>query len=356
MKKLVKISIFLLLPLFQLSGAEITWDAENGYQSDEIELSGLLPEEINRVLNWMNSGRKAEEKKSYRAALRRYKRVVKKYPKSQYAPEAYSRIAQIGLARNRIDDAFEAFEKIAWVYPNYGSFNQTIGEMYKIAYARLHTYRGKIFWILPGFKNTDRANTYFERIIYIAPYSDYAPLSLMNIAQTWDKKGEDDMAIYALDRLVLNYSDSLLAPDAYLKLAKTHSDQTRGPYYDQSSTENAITFFQDFLYQYPENAGVAIAEEGLTEAQNQMALSKLKIADFYYYKRSRLESAKVIYNEAITIAPKSKTAAVARKKLDEIQKKLDLREEISEKKQKAKDAALEKKVKTRAKRKVLGIF
>ncbi|MCH6257858.1 tetratricopeptide repeat protein [Puniceicoccaceae bacterium K14] len=358
MHYLIRLTLLLFLaPIASLSAANITWSETDGYQSDEIELSGLLPEEIGQVLNLMNSGRKLEEKKRYKKALKRFKKVTKKYPKSQYAPEAYNRIAQISLKRNKLDDAFEAFQSIAWVYPNYGSFNDTIGEMYKIAMARLTTYRVKIFGVIPGFLNKDRAIKYFEQIVYIAPYGDYAPLSLMNVANTWDKMGNDQMAIYALNRLVVNYPNSLLTPDAYLKLAESYSDQVNGPHYDQRANEEAMTYFQDFLYQYPEDNQVARAEVGLEEAENVLAMSKMKIADFYYFKRNRYEAAQILYNEAITIAPRSQSADIARSRLSELDEKIASveakKEEISEEEA---NEAMQKKAEKRAKRKILGIF
>ena len=179
---LATIFALLLAPVLA-QAANITWDSENGYQSDEVELSGLLPQEIQRVLDSMNKGRKAEERRNFRKALRNYKRVHKKFPKSQYAPEALFRTSQIRLEQNNIDKAFDAFELIAFVYPSYGSFNDMIGEMYKIAVRRQESYRQRLFFILPGFLNLDRATRYFERVVSIAPYSDYAPLSLMNVAQ-----------------------------------------------------------------------------------------------------------------------------------------------------------------------------
>ncbi|MBK1878643.1 tetratricopeptide repeat protein [Pelagicoccus mobilis] len=335
--------------------SKITWSAETGYQSEEVDLSGLLPEEQQKILNWMNNARKAEEKRNFSTALRLYKRVYKKYPKNQYSPEAYQRTALIQLERKKIDKAFEAFNTIAWVYPNYGSFNETLGEMYKIAVARLETHRDKILWVIPGFKNTDRAIQYFERVVAIAPYSDYAPLSLMNIAKAWSDKNSDAMTIYALDRLVTNYPNSFLTSDAYLKLAQTHYGLIKGPEYDQRATEDAITFFEDFLIQYPENQNVDQAEEGLAGAQNVLALSKLKMGDFYYFKRSKYEAAKVLYNEAITIAPRSRTADTARTRLEKIDTILAKNEEAIEEEAPTNEE-IQQRARKRAKRRILGIF
>ncbi|MBC2607663.1 tetratricopeptide repeat protein [Pelagicoccus albus] len=335
--------------------SKISWSPEIGYTSEEVDLSGLLPEEQQKILTWMNTAREAEEKKSFRKALKLYKKVYKKYPKNQYSPEAYYRTAQIQLRRNKVDKAFEAFNTIAWVYPNYGSFNETLGEMYKIAVARLETYRDKIFWVIPGFKNTDRAIQYFERVVAIAPYSDYAPLSLMNVAKAWSDKNSDTMTIYALDRLVTNYPNSFLTSDAYLKLAQTHYGLIEGPEYDQRATEDAITFFEDFLIQYPENPNVDQAEKGLSEAKNILSLSKLKMGDFYYYKRSKYEAARVLYNEAITIAPRSQSADTARVRLEKIDTIVGKTEEVSSEKTPTTEE-IQERARKRAKRKILGIF
>ena len=353
------VSAFLaLFVCSSLSAGNITWDPVSGYQSDEVDLSGLLPEELRRIEHWMNSARRAEEKGAYRAALRRYKRVSKKFPKNQYSPEAYHRRALIRLKQNNVDKAFENFNTIAWVYPNYGSFNETLGEMYKIAVARLETHRDKILFVFPGFRNTDRAIAYFERIVSIAPYSDYAPLSLMNVAKAWSDKNSDSMTIYALDRLVTNYPDSFLTSDAYLKLAKTHYGLIRGPQYDQRATEDAITFFEDFLIQYPENRNVEEAETGLAGARNILSMSKLKMGDFYNFKRSKFEAAKVMYNEAITIAPLSTSAEIAKKRLERINTILAQNESngIETERKAPTSEELQERARKRAKRKVLGIF
>ena len=358
-RRLLIPSLAFFLLVLGANAANLTWDSANGYQSDEIELSGLLPQEIQRVLDWMNAGRKAEEKKNYRTALRKYKRVQKKFPKSQYAPESLFRTSQIRLKQNKIDRAFEAFELIAYVYPSFGSFNDTIGEMYKIAVRRQENYRVKIFGIFPGFLNYDRAVQYFERIVVIAPYSDYAPLALMNVAQVWAKRKNETMAIYSLDRLITNYPRSFLTPDAYIQLASTHAELVRGPFYDQSNTEDAITFFEDFLIQFPSNTRVGEAEGGLENSKNVMGLSKVKIGDFYVHKRANYHAAKVLYNEAITIAPRSSSAEMAREKLAMIEatvEKLGGKQEAEAERKAPTVEELEKKAEQRAKRKVLGIF
>jgi outer membrane protein assembly factor BamD len=143
----------------------------------------------------------------------------------------------------------------------------------------------------------------------------------MNIARGHQRLGNTEDAIDALDRMINNYSQSLLAPDAYLKLAQTHSSLVDGPYYDQGSTKESITYFTDFMLLFPSDSGVPAAEKGLDSMKTMLAESKMKIADFYFFKRSNFKAARVFYNEAITAYPESAIANRAKARLTEVEAK-----------------------------------
>ena len=143
----------------------------------------------------------------------------------------------------------------------------------------------------------------------------------MNIARGHQKLGNEPDAIDALDRMINSYSQSLLAPDAYLKLAQAHAELVDGPYYDQASTKESITYFTDFMLLFPSDSNIATAEKGLDRMKTMLAESKMKIADFYFHKRSNFKAARVFYNEAITAYPESAIAARAKVKLAEVEAK-----------------------------------
>ena len=91
-----------------------------------------------------------------------------------------------------------------------------------------------------------------------------------------------------------------------------------GPYYDQASTKEAITYFTDFMLLYPSDGNVAGAEKGLDGMKTMLAESKLKMGDFYFYKRDNFRAARVFYNEAITAYPESAVANRAKARLAEV--------------------------------------
>ncbi|MBM3853691.1 MAG: outer membrane protein assembly factor BamD, partial [Verrucomicrobia bacterium] len=52
-----------------------------------------------------------------------------------------------------------------------------------------------------------------------------------------------------------------------------------------------------------------------------LAESKIRMADFYFYKRSNYKAARVFYNEAITAYPESAIASRAKARLAEVEAK-----------------------------------
>jgi outer membrane protein assembly factor BamD len=314
------LSLFAILA--SVARADLVWTKQTGWRVEGGALSGLAGAEGTNALNQMNRARSSEEDGSNRSAIRTYQAVAKRYPNSIYAPEALYRSARLRLVGKDYAKAFEDFQQVLSRYPNTRRFNEIIGEQYRIASALLDGARGRMLWgMLPGFTQRDKAIEFFETILVNAPYSDYAPLSLMNIARGHQRLGNTEDAIDALDRMINNYGQSLLAPDAYLKLAQTHASLVDGPYYDQASTKESITYFTDFMLLFPSDGNIASAEKGLDGMKTMLAESKMRMADFYFYKRSNYKAARVFYNEAITAYPESAIAARAKVKLAEVEAK-----------------------------------
>jgi outer membrane protein assembly factor BamD len=300
--------------------ADLIWSPATGWRVEGGALSGLTGVAGSKALDQMNSARRSEEEGSTRSAIRTYGAIAKKYPNSIYAPEALYRSARLRLSKKDFTKAFNDFQQILTRYPNTKRFNEITGEQYRIASALLDGARGRmLFGLLPGFTQRDKALEYFETIVANAPYSDYAPLSLMNVARGHQKLKQTENAIDALDRMINSYPQSLLAPDAYLKLAQTHASLVDGPYYDQASTKEAITYFTDFMLLFPSDTSIAAAEKGLDGMKTMLAESKLKIGDFYLYKRRNYKAARVFYNEAITAYPESAIANRAKARLTEVE-------------------------------------
>lgn len=300
------------------AGAELVWTPQTGWQIQGGALAGIAGADAGNAVQMMNKARTAEEAGKQRTALKYYGKVAKKYPNSVYAPEAQYRIGNLRLARKQYTRAFDAYQMVATRYPNTGRYNELIGKQYQIASMLVDGARTKLWGIFPGFTYREKAIQYFEILLIEAPYSDYAPLALMSIARAHQRFKNTEEAIDALDRMINTYPQSPLAPDAYLTLAQTHASLVQGAYYDQGSTRDAVTYFEDFMILFPSDNNVAQAEKGLTSMKHTLAESKMKIGDFYFFKRDNYKAARVFYNEAITVYPDSDVAAHARQRLTEV--------------------------------------
>ena len=270
-----------------------------------------------RAAELMALAESAEAAGNRREALSYYEEVPKKYWGSKHSPEALYRIAKIRFEQRKWKKSFAAFNNVITYYPDYDKFNLVLTEQFEIASALMDNKTSRYFGVIP-YHHYDNAVGYFEVIIRNAPYSDYAPLALMNVGIIHKKRKDHRYAIDAFDRLINTYPRSLLAPEAYLELADTFASLVDGSQYDQGATEEAIRYFQDFMILFPESPRIAEAEIRLNEMQELFSRSKLEIAEFYLKKRKYYPGAKQFFNEAITVAPNSQSAEAARGYLAEL--------------------------------------
>ncbi len=299
--------------------AELVWSPLEGWQLVDPTPSEARKPRPAEALELMNEARERQEDGRRITALRRYRRVHRLYPDSVYAPEALYQSALIRRERSQWNQAFQALNTIVRRYPDYHRFGQVVGMQFEIAVGVAEGARFRLFWVLPGFRNMDRAVSMLDTVVANAPHSDYAPVALAYMAQVDKNRNRPEDAIDAYERLINDYSDHLFAPDAYLGLARAHAGMVTGPQYDQGATRQAIGYFEDFLILYPQSPFADDAEEDLEEMRDMLARSKLIIGEFYHFRRANYVAARVFYNEAITSSPTSPAADEARARLETIE-------------------------------------
>jgi outer membrane protein assembly factor BamD len=247
-----------------------------------------------------------------------YRKIIKNYPAADFSAQALYNTGIIQYDRKKWKKAFYAFQSILIFHPDFPQFNELIEYQFRIALAQADGENIRFLVFIP-YRALNRSVSYFEIVINNAPYSNLAPLALMNVALIRQHKGQTAEAIDALDRLINNYPTSLLADDAYLSLAETFATLVQGPEYDQGATREAISYFEDFLILFSQNQDVARAEKGLEDMEDVYARSKLVIGQYYFKYRRWYQAAEIFFNEAITIAPESDAAESAREYIARIE-------------------------------------
>ncbi|MEC8650801.1 MAG: outer membrane protein assembly factor BamD, partial [Verrucomicrobiota bacterium] len=277
-------------------------------------------EDEGEAIALIEQGKTKLENGSRRSAERIFKKVIKKYPTTIAAGESLYLRGKIKMANGQWIKAFDLMQIIIEEHPEYPKFDQVIAAQFECATVIMEGARSRLFGIIPTFKQEAESILQFERILRNAPYGDYAPLALMNIALVAQKQNQTDISIDALDRLINFYPQSTLAPDAYFNLAETFADLVESYEHDQGATRKSISYYEDFIALFPQSDNIGVVEARLTEMENSLALSRLHLGDFYYRYRNNNTAALVFYNEAITIAPQSDAAAEATLRIDRIEK------------------------------------
>ncbi|QYY35576.1 tetratricopeptide repeat protein [Ruficoccus sp. ZRK36] len=306
-----------LLFLSTLCGlrAELVWTPDEGWHvvgGVTEKLVGPSGEDFANAIDIMNEAREDQENGSQWSALDLYDDVVSDYPNSIFAPEALYQRAVIYIDRNQYEAATKELQKIVRKYPNYEDFNLVVKSFYDIG-EKVQDGSLPYYWgLIPGFYNSELSTKAYEEVVQSAPYSDYAPMALMNLAIVANENEEPEQAIDALDRLINNYPDSFITSDAYLSLAQTYGSLVQGPEYDQGATHQSISYYKDFLILFPDSTSIADAEAGLYYMQETLAGNRYDMGTFYWEYRNNPRAALIFLNEAITVAPDSPSARKAR--------------------------------------------
>lgn len=290
-----------------------------GGEEDIVAMNVASPEEEAEAASRLEEGKSRLANEHTGSANRVFKKIIKNYPNAQATAEARFLHGQILMTKNRWAKAFDVYQELIATHPNYENFDRVISAQFECATALMEGARGRILWVIPGFRQYSKAIEQFERIVGNAPYSDYAPLSLMNIALIAEQEGQSEEAIDALDRLINFYPQSMLAPDAYYNMAETYANLVKGAEYDQGSTRQAISYYEDFLILFPQSSYLGEVEANLESMENLLAQSRLNLGDFYYKFRANNTAALAFYNETITIAPESESAEEARLRIEDIE-------------------------------------
>jgi len=321
MRRSISLILALWLALMSPAQARFSLNPSKWFESKEEAGAFTLASEAEeaQAQDLLDQAKQRYEAGRLGSAKRKLKKIIKRFPTSDAAGEALFLRGRIFMTKERWVKAFDAFQRVVDEHPDYENFDRVLGSQFDCATALMEGARGRIFGVIPGFRQYGVAAKQFGQIVQSAPYSNYAPLALMNIAIVSETRNQPEEAIDALDRLINNYPQSMLAPDAYYNMAQIYSSLVKGYEYDQGSTRQAISYYEDFLVLFPQSNYTGEVEANLEKMENLLASSRLNLGDFYYLYRNNNTAALVFYNEAITIAPESDAAEEARDRIEDIE-------------------------------------
>ncbi|GEM_PF-278468 len=303
-----------LLPVVPAAGI-LDWFSSE----PEVNYAPPTPEEVATANELFDKAVAFRREGQVGKAVETLEEIARDYSNTIFAPDALLLISAYERGQGKPKDAFQTTQRLVQRYPSYERFDRVIELQYSLAASFVGKEPTGLRRLLPGLYQPRTAMDLFEKVLQNAPYSELAPQALYNIALIAQRENDTEMAIDALDRLINRYPGSEVIPTAYFSMGQLFAGLIQGSQYDQGTTLEAMSYFEDFLILFPESRFVPEAETSLREVSEIYAGSKLLLGEFYYVDRGETEAAEVFYNEAITVAPDTEAAALARERIERIE-------------------------------------
>jgi outer membrane protein assembly factor BamD len=259
--------------------------------------------------------------KKYDDAIREFKKLVKAYPKSFEASESQYYIGRAEEEKNRLYEAFLAYQKVVDKYP----FSERIKEInereYKIGEIFMSGEKRKALGVPLPVENP--SIEVFTKVIENSTFGPLAPKAQYKLGLVLKGLMRYDEAEEAFNKVVNNYPDSEWVEPAKFQIATCRAALSRGPEYDSGSANEAKQKFEEFLKDHPDAVLSKEAEQNIDKLREKEAASNYNIAVFYE-KQKAYAAARIYYDAVISKYPESQWAVKAKDKLkilDKVEKK-----------------------------------
>ncbi|MGI8889909.1 MAG: outer membrane protein assembly factor BamD [Chthoniobacterales bacterium] len=259
------------------------------------------------------------EGKSSRA-IKIYKKLVKKYPRSDKSPESTFRAAKLTEGEGKLIRAASIYRGLMETYPQTPHFQEAIESQFRIGEYFLNKSKRKILGVPLG-STLDDAVEIFAAIVRSAPYGRYTARAQFDIGRAREKEGSADLAIDAYQSVVEKFPNDPLAVDAQYQIGYIWLAATRAGTYDPAAAEHARTAFQDFLFRFPKSEKAAQAKENLVLLSHSQTKGSFEIAK-YYDKAKNYRAAVLYYNDVIRQQPDSAESAAAKTRIEQLRSKV----------------------------------
>ncbi len=266
----------------------------------------------------------AEKKGNLHRAASAYRSLFHKHPKDALAPGAAYRYAELIEQMHSYLPAADAYRTVVERYPNSPHFNDAMEGQFRIGEMYLNGQKIKLLGISIA-NSLDHAVDIFAAIIRTAPYGKYTARAQFDIGRAREKEGAQLAAVQAYQAVVEKFPNSPVAADAQYQVGYIWMVAAQGGTKDSAAAGNARLAFQDFLFRYPNSEKAAQARADLATLEHKQTNSSLDIAKATSRddKQSAIYRAAVIYyNEVIRQQPGSAESEHARKRLEELKKKV----------------------------------
>jgi outer membrane protein assembly factor BamD len=256
--------------------------------------------------------------KNYKTAREEFKRLIQFFPKSVEAAEAQFYLGQCDEAEDNYYQAYLDYQRMIEMYPFSERIQEAVGKQYKIADEFMSGKKRKAMGVVLPVENP--AIEIYKKVVDNSPYGPLASSAQYKLGLVLKGAGRYFEAEDEFNKVITTYPDSEWVSAAKFQIASCKASVSKSPDYDQESTREAKSKFEEFVKEHPDAELSKEAVENLKNLEEKEAQSDFEIGRFYE-KRKITGSATIYYSEVISKFPKSPWAVKAQERLDFMEKR-----------------------------------
>lgn len=183
-------------------------------------------------------------------------------------------------------------------------------------------------WAMDFFNNKkyDLAIKSFEKIIFYHASTEFVDDAQFYLAKAYFEKKDYTQAITEFEYLIKNFPNTPFLEESFLLRAKAYFLKAPGYEKDQTETQEAISFLDDFLTRFPVSSFSDVARAVLLQARNRLAKKELENGRLYL-KMKEYNSAILYFKYVIENYPETPSADESKFLLAQIYEKNGRKEE-----------------------------
>lgn len=288
-------------------GDDGVWSIAEGRPTDlpaDPEARGEILAALNRAQAALDAGR-------YRRAIGAADDAIEPAETSEAAAAARLIRARARAERRQFDDALEDLRWLSAQRIDFPELPAAVDLQLALARRLAGGESRRLGGWMPWFADRALALEAYQDVLRAAPRGRRADTALIEHARLAIELDRPEDALESLERLVGEHPDSPHLPEVLARLADLRAADSPGDQWDQASAREALLALESLVSQYPSSPEAAAAPARIRELRNQMAASRLHLAEFYWLRRNNPSAARLMAASAVTLAPEAEAAREA---------------------------------------------
>ena len=226
-------------------------------------------------------------------AVSEYKKLLKFYPDSPYAPKSLLAAGDIYYATGKLTEALDAYQTIISRYPKYPDISLVTDKERLVGEKLLKQKSSKFQFLLRDTKKTDDK---VSDIIYSDPYSPGTPALSMKLAAKYMSDNEQEKAHEILNKTAEDFPNTVWEEKARYQLLQEKITALPKVTTDPDAFDRLIKAIDLFLFDFPSTSYKDSLERQKKELRNRAAGQIYQIGK-YYERTGNKKSAEIYFRK-----------------------------------------------------------